>query len=104
MQGRRVVFHSVLVYLLWRGADVELLLLGEDDDIPRRTVIGRIGHLVGLYLTNPFLPFEHPVKGCIDIHPLRVSQLWSLETVKDLVVLLLVDLFQIGLVDVEDHV
>ena len=104
MQGRGIVFHTVLVNLILVLADVELFLLRQYDDVTRRTVVGIGRNLVILDGTYPLLFLEQAVKCLVDIHAVGITHLWRLELVHHLVIFLLVDLLQIRLIHVEDMV
>ena len=104
MQGRRIVFHTVLVNLVLVLANVELFLFRHDDDVTRWAVV-RIGRdLVILDGTHPLLFLKETVKRLVLVHALGITHLRSLELLHHLVILLLVDLSEVRLIHVEDVV
>ena len=105
VEDGRIVFHTVLEFLLRSTGNGKFLLWRNCDIIEHGTVVGSTLRVTpdGTY---PFVTVEHTVEGLIDIHTLGILSLDRLlrlfEAVEDFPVIVRTDFGKGGLVDVEN--
>ena len=104
VQSCGIILHAVVIDFFRSFPKFELFFHRKHNAIRRWAVKGLVGRFVILYIGMPRLLLEHTVKGFVDIHPLGVFDFLfgCFETCYNGIIPLFIDLFKVGLVDVED--